>query len=79
MRNRPRPSLNLSNDGGVALKVLLLKLPINIVTRPVGSNYLLTRWEKVRYVLPLLWTLARGRLFKRSLDNVYESHRVTHV
>ena len=31
MRNRPRPSLNRSNDGGVALKVLVLKLPILLI------------------------------------------------
>ena len=28
MRNRPRPGLKRSNDGGVALKVPVLKLPI---------------------------------------------------
>ena len=38
MRNRPRPSLNRSNDGGVALKVLVLKLPNNSAERGIFNS-----------------------------------------
>ena len=50
----------LSRTAKYALTLCSVHRPfeISIATRPLGSNYLLTRWEKVRYVLPLRWTLS---------------------
>ena len=44
MRNIPRPSLNRSNDGGVALKVLVLKLP-NLFGSP--ANYFVQIFQQI--------------------------------
>ena len=40
MRNRPRPSLNRSDDGGVALKVLVLKvIPWYCIAHPYCARF----------------------------------------